>query len=187
MNTNRSIQQLLSEMFTQSLEVITRPSVANFEKYEGKGGLREAAIYVAIGAALAGILNLLTGSLAGFLSTILSTLFGFFVFVYLVHYVGSRQGGTGTLEQVAYTFSLFWVPISVTAALLALILVITVVGILLVWLVPLAAFAAYVYLGYLAVQSSLNLTDSSKAWLTLIVAGAASLVINLLVAALAAA
>lgn len=184
MNTDRSIQQLLSEMFSQSLEVITRPSVANFEKYEGKGGLREAAIYVAIGAAIAGLLNLFGGSLASFLSAILSTLFGFFVFVYLVHTIGTRQGGTGTLDQVAYTFSLFWVPISVAAALLALVLVITVVGILLVWLVPLATFAAYVYLGYLAVQSSLNLTDTGKAWSTLIVAGVASLAVNLVVSVL---
>lgn len=173
----------IGTMVQHSREVLTKPSAATFERFEREGTFADALIYVAIAAAISGIFGLVNG-IGGFLSQILLTLLGFMVFVYLVHYIGTRQGGSGTLDEVAYSFALFWAPLSVLSALLTLLLVITLVGILLLPLLGLAVLAANVYFGYLAVRSSMNLTESGKAWLTLILAALGVLVFNLIVGAI---
>jgi hypothetical protein len=151
----------LGEMVQQSIKVLTKPSVQTFEEFENRGLQRDALIYVAIGAAITGLLAL-PGGLLPAIGSVISTVVGFFVFTYVVHYVGKTQGGTGSLDQVAYTFSLFWIPLQILASLVGLILVISLVGILLLPLLPFAALAASVYFAYLAAQSSLNLTDTTK-------------------------
>jgi Yip1 domain len=170
----------IPEMFNQSIQVITKPSVVQFEELENKGTMREAIIYVAIGAAISGLFGLGNG-VSGLLANVISALVGFFVFTYVVHAFGKSQGGTGTLDQVAYTFSLFWVPLNIAFALLSLVLIITLIGILLLPLVGILAIAANVYFAYLAVQSSMNMTDTGKVWLTLVVAFVATLVVTFVI------
>ncbi|GEM86549.1 YIP1 family protein [Meiothermus granaticius] len=179
MNATPSITDTIMTMINQSIQVLTKPSVATFEQYESKGTLRDALIYVALAAVLTGLLGL-PGGIGGFIRGVLVTLIGFFVFVYLVHWFGRQQGGTGTLDQVGYTFALFWAPLAVLFGILTLILLVTIIGIFLIPLVAIAAIVANVYFAYLAVQSSLNLRESGKIWLTLIVAFVGTLIVNLI-------
>ncbi len=176
-------QASIGDMVNQSREVLTKRDTATFETFENKGGLREAMIYMAIAAAITGVFGLGDG-VGGFVRGILSTLIGFFVFTYLVFFIGKQQGGTGTFDQVGYSFALFYAPLTVIFAAITLILVITVVGILLVPVVGILAIIANVYFAYLAVQSSMNLTDNGKVWVTLILAGLGSFLVGLLLAGL---
>lgn len=173
----------IPDMISQSRQVLTNPSVATFERFENSGGLREALIYVALAAAVTGVFGL-GGGLIGFLQNIVLTLLGFGVFTYLVYLFGKRQGGTGTFDQVAYTFSLFWGPLAVVFGMLTLLLIITLIGVLFLPLLGLLAIAANVYFAYLAVQSSMNLQKGRDTWMTLLVAGLGTLLFNVIVGAL---
>ncbi|MDX2006787.1 MAG: YIP1 family protein [Meiothermus sp.] len=181
MNAAPSITDTLSSMISQSMQLLSKPSVQTFEQLEDKGKVREAVIYVAAGSVITGLLGLGAG-LGGFIAGILTTIIGFLVFTYLIFYIGKSQGGTGSFDQVAYSFSLFYVPVSVVAAVGSLILVITVIGVLLIPALLLAAVAANVYFAYLAVQSSLNLTQSGPIWTTLIVSAIGSFIANFAIA-----
>lgn len=183
MNATPSISDTIMNMVSQSIQVLSKPSVATFEQYERKGNLRDALIYVAVAAVIAGLLGL-SGGIGGFLRGIIVTLVGFYVFAYLIHWFGKQQGGTGTLDEVSYTFALFWAPLSVIFAVVTLVLVITLIGILLVPLVGILALVANVFFAYTAVQSSMNLTEGNKIWLTLAVAFVGTLVVNIVVAAI---
>lgn len=183
MNPSPSIGQTISTMFSQSLQVLTKPSVATFEQYEAKGTLREALIYVLL-AAVIGALGSLGGGVTAFFNSIIATVAGFVVFVYLVHTIGKSQGGTGSLDHVAYTFALFWAPLSVLFGILALLLIITIIGIFLLPLLVPLAIAVNVYFAYLAVQSSMNLTESGKIWLTLIAAAVGTFLTNVIIRAI---
>ena len=173
----------IPDMIAQSREVLTRPSVATFEKFEKSGNLVNALIYVAIAAAIAGVFGLANG-LSGFLQNILGTLLGFVVFTYLVYWLGKRRGGTGTFDEVAYTFSLFWGPLAIVFGALTLLLVITLIGIIFLPLLALIAIAANVYFAYLAVQSSMNLESGGTTWGVLLLAGLGTLVFNILIGAI---
>lgn len=179
MTSNSSIP----EMLRQSRTVLTSPSVATFERFEGRGNIADALIYVTIAAAITGIFGLTEG-LGGFLRNIIGALLGFLIFSYLVHWFGSRRGGTGTLDQVAYSFALFWAPLSVLVGVVSFILAITIIGIVLIPLVVLAALVANVFFAYLAVQSSMNLEGGGPTWTVLIMAGLASFLLNMLIGAL---
>ena len=159
----------ISEMIDQSIKVISNPTVETFNNYESRGTVRDALIYVGLGALISGALSFSNG-LGGIIGGALSTLVAFFVFVYVVHTFGKSQGGTGTLDQVAYTFSLFWMPLSILSAVAILILTITIVGILLIPALLLAILAANAYFGYVGVQSSMNMPKGSQAIITLVVA-----------------
>ena len=165
----------ISEMIDQSIKVISNPTVTTFETYEARGTIRDALIYVGLGALVSGALAF-SGGLMGIIGGAISTLAAFLVFVYVVHAFGKSQGGTGTLDQVAYTFSLFWMPLSILSAVAVLILTITIVGILLIPALLLAILAANVYFGYIGVQSSMNLAKGSPAILTLVVAAIATMI-----------
>ena len=171
------------EMIRQSRTVLGNPSVATFERFEKDGGLSDALLYVTIAAAITGIFGLFDG-LAGFLGGIASTLVGFFVFTYLVYWIGKQRGGTGTLDEVAYTFALFWAPLAVLFGVVSLILAITIIGILALPLVWVAAIAANIYFAYLAVRSSMNLRGGGTTWTVLLLAGLGALVVNIIVSAL---
>ena len=181
--TQQNPTALLTDMLSQSMVVLSKPSVNTFERFEKRGGMQQALIYVAVGAVIVGLFSLFGGLLA-FLGGIIGTLLGFLVFVYVTHAVGQSQGGTGTLDEVAYTFSLFWVPLSIVGGLL--ILVVSLLGFLtfglgflLLPLVGLVVIALNIYFGYLAVQSSMNLYNGgSKVWITLIAAALASWLVS---------
>jgi hypothetical protein len=164
-------------MISQSREILTKRDVATFESYEDRGGLREALIYMAIAAGVSGLLGI-SGGLKGVITGVLSTLIGFLVFTYLIYFIGKQFGGTGTIDQVAYTFSLFYAPLSVLFAVLTLVLLITIIGIFLIPLVGIVAIIANVYFAYLAVQSSMNMHDNGKIWLTLILSGIGTWIVS---------
>jgi hypothetical protein len=172
----------ISEMISQSRTVLTNPSVATFQRFRGRGSLRDAIIYIAIAAAITGVFGLFEG-FTGFLSNIVFTLLGFLLFTYLVHWLGTRRGGSGSMDDVAYAFALFWAPLSVLISLVSVVLLITVIGVLLVPLVALAGLVLNVYFAYLATQASLNLQPGGATWGVLLLAALAAFLLNLLVAA----
>ena len=173
----------VSEMVNSSIAVLTRPSVATFEMFERRGNLQSALIYMGIAALISGVLGVVGGGILGLLGGVIGTLVGFIVFTYAVFFVGKSQGGTGSYDEVAYTFSLFSAPLAVIGAIFGLIgNVIPLLGCLVGIPVALVLLAAQVYLGYLAVQSSMNLRESGKAIITLIAAAVLAFIVNLVVA-----
>ena len=169
----------LSEMVNNSIVVLTKPRVSTFEMFERRGNLTNALVYVGVAALISGIIGLSSG-LLGLLGGVISTLVGFLVFTGAVFYIGQSQGGTGTFDEVAYTFSLFAAPISVILAVLGLLAKIPLLGCLFA-LVILAVVLAQIYLGFLAVQSSMNIADRTKAAVTLVLAGVVWVVVFALI------
>jgi hypothetical protein len=159
-------QASIPEMFNQSKMVLATPSVATFERYERSGTLVNAAIYVGIAALIAGLLGL-TGGIAGLIGGVLGALAQFFIFTGLVYYIGKSQGGTGTFDEVAYTFSLFIAPLIVIGAVVSLFGIIPLLGPVFVFVVALILLLVQAYFAYLAVQSSMNIADTAKSFLTL--------------------
>jgi hypothetical protein len=164
-----AVQAKIPEMFNQSVEVLSHPNETTFERYERSGNLTDAAIYIGIAAVIAGLLGF-TGGFGGVIRNVLSTLVGFFVFSGLVYYIGKSQGGTGTFDEVAYTFSLFVAPLSLVVPIIGIFTLIPFLGLLFVpillvaWLIVLVAQAV---LAYIAVRSSMNISSQQTALLTL--------------------
>src|SRR6056297_2304096 len=159
----------ITDMIAQSRDILASRSVAAFERHEKSGTLRDAVAYVALAGAITGLFGLSEG-IGGFIGNIVFTILGFLIFTYIVHWLGSRRGGTGTLDEVAYSFALFWAPLSV------LISVIT--------LVAIAGIALNVYFAYLATQASMNLSPGGQTWGVLLLAALASFVLNAAIGAL---
>lgn len=170
-------------MFPQSLAVLTRPTVATFERYERSGGTAQAYLYVLIAA-------LVSGAVAGFfaifrrdLSTLgqftaraLVIMVGFAVFTGLVYLISrSVYRATGTYSEVAYTFALFYVPLSLVATVLGIVP-------LLGQLANIVVAILLILLGYVAVQSSTNVRASTPAMITLAVSGILYYVVSRLLA-----
>lgn len=174
----------IGTMIAHSRDVLTSPSVATFERYEKQGTLRDALIYVAIAAAITGLFGLAQG-LGAFVGNVLGTLLGFLVFTYLVHWLGTQRGGTGTLDEVAYSFALFWAPLAVLVSVVTLILVLTVIGVLLVPLVAIAGLVVEVWFAYMATQSSMNLEPGRQTWVVLVLAALGSALVSLVIGAIA--
>jgi hypothetical protein len=181
-------QVSIQEMVNQSRAIITSPSVATFERYERHGNMTNAAIYVAIAAVISGLVGLINGP-NGLLSGLIGTMVQFFVFTGLVFFIGKNlANGTGTWDEVAYTFSLFWAPLSVIGSLvgavillLAFVPIINILAGLAGLVIGLALLVVNIYFGYLAVQSSMNITDQGKAILTLVLAAVGSFIVLLVV------
>ena len=77
----------INEMISQSMTVLTKPSVQSFEQFEKRGGMREAMIYIGIATAVAAVAGLvfglfggIGGAIAGLLTAVLRVLIGYFVF-----------------------------------------------------------------------------------------------------------
>lgn len=181
-------QTSIPEMVAQSRDIISNPSVITFERYEHRGTIVNAAIYVAIAAVISGVLGL-TGGLGGLLGSALGALIGFFVFTGMVFYVGKNvAGGTGTWDEVAYTFSLFVAPLIVLGAVLGLAVwilsLIPLLGGLFALLGALASLLILLvqaYFAYVAVQSSMNIRDQGKAIITLVLAVVGTFVVQLVI------
>lgn len=158
------VSALVTDMFSQSLTVMTRPSVQTFEQFERRGGMVQALTYMAIAGLAVGVLSLLSGGkIAGLIGGVLMTPIIFFIYTYMVYTLSKAWGGTGTLDEVAYTFSLFQAPVRVIGALVSLIVVwlgwIPLLNILVglsAVLVNLLVMGLSIYYGYLAVRSSMN-------------------------------
>jgi hypothetical protein len=184
-------QSSIPEMVAQSRDIISNPSVITFERYERRGTMVNAAIYVGVAAVVAGLLGLVGGP-GGLIRGLVSALIGFFAFTGLVFYVGkSVAGGTGSWDEVAYTFSLFVAPLTVLSALLAFVVwlfsFIPVLGFLVGFaglLIGIAILLAQAYFAYVAVQSSMNIRDQGKAIITLALAVVGTFLAQMIIAGL---
>jgi hypothetical protein len=162
----------ISEMISQSIAVLTKPSIATFELYEKRGRTKEALTYVTVAAVIVGIVGFVFGlfggigsAIAGLVIGIVSPLVGFYVFAYALYMVGKSQGGTGTQDEVFYTASLYTAPILAVTGIVGRI---PLLGCVLAP-VTLVLSIYQAYLGYLAARSSMNL-DQTKGIITVVVA-----------------
>ncbi|GGR80001.1 YIP1 family protein [Deinococcus sedimenti] len=174
-----STDSSVKDMFAQSAAVLSLPSPATFERFERRGGLTSALIYVMIAAVVSAVIAALFAGLHenvtffGQLFSRLTTIpLGFLTFTGAVYLIGrSLFRGTGTYPEVAYSFALFYVPLSIVSTLIS---VIPILG----WLVMFLISLAMIYFGFLAVQSSMNLRDQTQAIVTLVLAWIAQLVVT---------
>lgn len=173
-----------SDMINQSIDVLTHPSVATFEKYEKQGDIQQSLIYVGVAAVIAGLVAFVFGIFSGFgqaiyglILGILSTLVSFYVFAWLLHYVGKTQGGTGTQPEVFYTAALYTAPLR---AIVGVVSAIPIIGCLLAP-VSLILGLYQIYLGYLGVRASMNL-EQTPAIITVVVSFVVMFVAGLIVA-----
>lgn len=165
------LQASFADMFAQSAAVLSRPSPATFELFERRGNLRQAFLYVLLAALASAVIAALFAPfhqnvtvLGQFFSRLVLIPVQFGVFTGAVYLIGKHLfRGSGSYAEVAYTFSLFFVPLSLLGTLLG---IIPILG----WLVTLVITLAMVFFGYLAVQSSVNLRDSVQAAVTLLLA-----------------
>lgn len=179
------LEAKFSDMFAQSTLVLTQPNPATFERFEKRGGTQQAFTYVAlaavVSAVIAGLFALMpwhnqVGFFGQFFTQLITIPLSFLVFTGAVYLIGKNLfKGTGTYPEVAYTFALFFVPLSIISTLIG---VIPVLGVLVSLLIGLAM----VYFGYLAVQSSMNIRDQAQAIGTLVLSWIASFIIAGLVA-----
>ncbi|WP_104991171.1 YIP1 family protein [Deinococcus sp. NW-56] len=186
MSAPTRIQATFADMFAQSAAVLARPSPTTFEHFERRGGVRQAFLYVGLAALASAMIAALFAPFHGdvtvpgqFFSRLLLIPLQFGIFTGAVYLLGRRLfGGTGRYEEVAYTFSLFYVPLSLLGTLLG---IIPILG----WLVSLLVTLALVVFGYLAVQSSMNLRDPVQAGATLLLSALLNgLLVSLLLAPL---
>ena len=169
-------------MFAQSAAVLARPAASTFERFERRGSTGQALLYVLLAAAVSGMVAALFSvfhSDVTFFGQLFSRLVGipaqFLVFTGAVYLIGRFLfGGTGRYSEVAYTFALFFVPLSIAGTLIGIVP-------LLGWLVQTVVIAlALVFFGFLAVQSSMNLRDPVKAGVTLVLSALAYVTIGAL-------
>lgn len=153
----------ISDMLNQSKVVLTKPSVESFEQFERRGGTREAIVYVGTAAAIAGVAGLLfgllggiSGAVTGLITGLVAPLLNFFVFAYVLTFVGKQQGGTGTQDEVFYTCALYVAPIAAVSGVVGAIPLLN----CLFAPVSLALGLYQIYLGYLASRSSMNLEQT---------------------------
>jgi hypothetical protein len=167
-------------MIPQSMAVLTRPSPSTFELYERRGGMTQAAIYVVLAALVSGVIAGIFAPLhnlslfSQFFDRLISIPVQFAIFVAAVYLIGKHLfKGTGTPSEVAYTFALFFVPLSIVGTIIG---IVPILG----WLVGIIISIAMVFFGFLAVQSSMNLRDQTQAAVTLVLSGLAYWVVGLL-------
>ena len=154
----------ISEMINQSMAVLTKPSVATFERFERHGGQREALTYIGIAAAISGAAtfvsalltsDIITALLLGILGLALPFV-AFFVFAFIVFTMGKQQGGTGTQDEVFYTCALYTAPLLAINGVIGSIPVINCIALP----ATIALLIYQLYLGYLAARSSMNLEQT---------------------------
>lgn len=172
-------------MFGQSVAVLSRPSPATFERFERRGGVNQALIYVMLAAAVSAVIAAFFAAfhsdvtvLGQLLTRLLIIPLQFGVFTGAVYLIGRGLfRGTGTYPEVAYTFALFFVPLTILGSLIGIIP-------LLGWLVSALISLVMVFFGFMAVQSSMNLRDPVSAGVTLVLSGLAHWVASGLLLAL---
>jgi hypothetical protein len=172
----------VGEMLNQSVTVLTKPSVQSFEQFERRGGQREALTYVIAAAVLVGVVGLVFGLLGGIMGALAGllrgvfALLGFYVFAFVLNWMGKQQGGTGTQDEVFYTAALY------TAPLLAVTGVVGAIPVLGCLFAPVSLLLGLyqLYLGYLAARASMNL-DQNKAIITVLVAVVAQFAVAVLI------
>lgn len=168
------VKTSVSDMFAQSSAVLARPSPATFERFERRGGTRQALVYVGLAAVVSALIAAVFAifhtdvTVVGQLVTRLVLIPAqFLIFTGTVYLVGRKLfRGTGTYPEVAYSFALFFVPLSILGTLIG---IVPILG----WLIGLLISLVMVAFGYVAVRSSMNLRDQGGAVMTLVLAGIA--------------
>lgn len=186
------------QMLDDSRAILTRPSVATFDRYGRGGDALAAAKYVGAAALLGALLGwlirvALTGSTGNLFVVLVNTatgaidvLLGFFFFVFLVHLIGQYQGGMGSFDGLAYAFALFVAPISVIVLALELLLPVLVPnGLALARLVRVAEIVLWAVFAWLAIRSVLRMRDNRSILITLGGAVLAMIVLRLIFGGLA--
>ena len=171
----------ITDMFAQSTAVLAQPNPSTFERFERRGGLTQAMIFVMVAAVVSAVVAAIFAPFHGdvtVMGQLLSRLIGipaqFLIFTGAVYLIGRNLfKGTGTFDEVAYSFALFYVPLSILGTLIG---IVPVLG----WLAGLFITVAMIYFGYLAVQSSMNLRDTTSSVATLILSGIVSMWIGVL-------
>ncbi len=182
----------IGDMIKQSQEVLTKPSIETFERFERGGGQREALTYVGVAslvaAVIAGLIGLigfgsaagfgggLLGAVFAFLLTLIVSVLGFFVSAFIVYTVGKWQGGTGTQDEVFYTYSLFTAPLVAVSSVLSLIPILGGIAQLVLGIYQ-------IYLGYLGIRASHNV-GQNQAIITMVIAFIVQLLIGFVIAAI---
>ncbi|GAB4123286.1 MAG: Yip1 family protein [Roseiflexaceae bacterium] len=177
----------VGEMVNQSINVLTKPSIATFEQYERRGGQREALIYVGTAAAIGAAIALLAGVFTiGVVGGIVTGIFAgilpvavFFLAATVIHRVGTSQGGTGSQDEVFYTIALYQAPILAISGVIGNIPLLSCLAAPLTFGLSLYG----IYLGYLAVRSSMNL-DQNKAIITMVVSWVVQMIVIFLIGAI---
>jgi Yip1 domain. len=174
----------INELVSQSMVVITKPSVESFERFEKSGGKREALVYVLVAAALSGIVSAIfglfggiSGILLGLISGFVIPVVGFYVFAYVLNFMGKQRGGTGTEDEVFYTCALYTAPLQ---AINGIVSGIPFLGFLLSPILLIIGLYQC-YLGYLASRSSMNL-QQNDAIISVVVAIVVQFIVTLIVA-----
>lgn len=173
----------IADMFAQSTAVLAQPAPRTFERFERRGGVQSALLYVLLAAAVSAVIGAVFSvfhSDVTFFGQLFSRLLGiplqFLIFTGAVYLIGRGIfKGTGTYPEVAYTFALFFVPLSILGSLLGLI---PILG----WLVAPIIALALVFFGFMAVQSSMNLRDPVSAGVTLVLSALAYVFVGALLA-----
>jgi hypothetical protein len=112
---------------------------------------------------------------------VVSQLFEFYIFAGLSFFVGQRFRGIGSFTTVAYSYSLFYVPIMLLVWALSLLLGLLRIGPpALPLLISLLGLAAQAYYAYLAVQAAMYIRSQRDAALTVAIALAAVLLLQLI-------
>ncbi|WP_229839111.1 YIP1 family protein [Deinococcus piscis] len=178
------IRRSVDDEMRQSLAVLTRPSVRTFELFERKGGVNEALMYVLLASIVSAVVAAFMAFMpwhadispwAQFVNRLVGIPIQFGIFTGVVYWVGKQFfGGTGRYAEVAYTFALFFVPLSLLSSALGWI---PVLG----FFVSLLISLALIYYGYLAVQSSMNIRGGANPAITLLVAALGTTALNFLV------
>jgi len=172
-------------MFSQSAAVLSRPSPATFERFEKRGSVNQALMYVMLAAVVSAVIAAFFAAfhsdvtvLGQLLTRLLIIPLQFGVFTGAVYLIGrSLFRGTGTYAEVAYTFALFFVPLTILGSLIG---IIPILG----WLVSALISLVMVFFGFMAVQSSMNLRDPVSAGVTLVLSGIAHWAVSGLLLAL---
>ncbi len=177
--TTTQVQATVTDMFGQSTAVLAQPSPHTFERFERRGGTTQAFIYVALAALVSAVIAAIFAPfhsdvtvVGQFLTRLITIPLQFLIFTGAVYLIGKNLfRGSGTYAEVAYSFALFFVPLSILATLIG---IIPILG----WLVSFVISLAMAYFGYLAVQSSMNLRDQGSAIITLLLAAVANFLVG---------
>jgi hypothetical protein len=171
--------QTLQNMMNGSIEVLTRPSVATFEKHE-RDDLKNALIYIAIGVVISGVFSFISfftnkpqvpeiAGMENMQPSLIGTVFGgllgtliyFLLYTGIIYGLGKAFGGTGKFGELTYDMSLFSVPITIVTSILG---IIPVIGGILSFVVSLYSF----FLAYLGIQAGMNLPKDKALYVILI-------------------
>lgn len=181
-------QTSIPDMLNQSRAIMTNPAVTTFEQYEKRGTITQAMIYISIASVITGLLGAYAGA-GGIIFGVIGSIVNFLAFTALVFYIGQKiANGTGTWDEVAYTFSLFIAPLTVLKGVLGLIVWMLALIPFLGGLFAIMGFFAFVivlliqaYFTYIAVQSSMNIHDSTNSIITLVLAVVGTMLVNVIV------